>query len=121
MENNIIDLKELEKAQKRAARREWFKEKEQEAVTFVEEHKEAIAVLAPVVIGGCAKLVQLGLKTYNLGKQEDLKNLYVYDRSLGHYWKLRRELDNSEWVEIEQRRKNGEKLGDILNELNVLA
>lgn len=121
MENNIIDLKELEKARKKAARREWFEENKQKAVTFVEEHKEAIVVLAPVVIGGCAKLVQLGLKTYNLGKQEDLKNLYVYDRSLGHYWKLRRELDNSEWVEIEQRRKNGEKLGDILNELNVLA
>lgn len=111
MENNIIDCKELEKARKKAARREWFGEKKRKAITFVEEHKEVIMVLAPVVIGGCAKLVQLGLKTYNIGKQEELKNLYVYDRSLGHYWKLRRELDNSEWVEIEQRRKKWRKVG----------
>jgi len=49
-----------------------------------------------------------------------LKDLYCYDRSLGHYWKLRRELTNSEWVEIDQRKQNGERLADILDELKAL-
>ena len=53
-------------------------------------------------------------------KEKDLKDLYCYDRSLGHYWKLRRELTNSEWVEIDRRKSNGERLADILEELKVL-
>lgn len=53
-------------------------------------------------------------------KVEMLKNNYCYDRSLGHYWKLRRELTNDEWVLIDKRKKSGERLADILDELKVL-
>ena len=59
-------------------------------------------------------------KRINLRKQEELKDLYCYDRSLGHYWRLRRELTNAEWLEIDRRKKNGERLADILEELKVL-
>lgn len=119
-ENNIISVNELEKARKKAARREWFEEKKVEAKRFVCEHKQEI-LAASIVVGGVAlKGAKLIIKAHNLGKEEELKDLYVYDRSLGHYWKLRRKLDNREWVEIEQRRKNGERLGDILDELKVL-
>ena len=59
-------------------------------------------------------------KRINLRKQEVLKDLYCYDRSLGHYWRLRRELSNKEWLEIDQRKKNGERLSDILAEMKVL-
>lgn len=55
-----------------------------------------------------------------LNKEKDLKDLYCYDRSLGHYWKLRRELTNTEWVEIDKRKNNGERLSDILSEMKVL-
>ena len=58
-------------------------------------------------------------KRINLRKQEELKDLYCYDRSLGHYWRLRRELSNKEWLEIDQRKKNGERLSDILAEMKV--
>ena len=53
-------------------------------------------------------------------KEKDLKDLYCYDRSLGHYWTLRRRLTNAEWVEIDKRKNNGERLADILSELKVL-
>ena len=59
-------------------------------------------------------------KRVNLRKEEKLKDLYCYDRSLGHYWALRRELTNKEWVEINKRKQNGERLADILSELKVL-
>ncbi len=52
--------------------------------------------------------------------KEKVKDLYCYDRSVGHYWKLRRELSNKEWLEIDQREKNGERLSDILSEMKVL-
>ena len=55
-----------------------------------------------------------------LTKEQTLKDLYCYDRSLGHYWKLRRELTNEEWLEIDKRKKNGERLSDILDAMRVL-
>lgn len=83
-------------------------------------NKEAILILTPVVIGGATTLVKVVGKRINLHKQEAVKNLYCYDRSLGHYWALRRELTNSEWLKIDQRKKQGERLSDILAELRVL-
>lgn len=84
------------------------------------EHREEIIVLGPLALGA----VTMGCKTIgrhiNLRKQEAVKNLYCYDRSLGHYWALRRELTNAEWLKIDQRKKNGERLADILAELRVL-
>ena len=59
-------------------------------------------------------------KMRTLKKAEAVKNLYCYDRSLGHYWKLRRELTNDEWRFIDKRKATGERLADILADLNVL-
>lgn len=87
------------------------------------ENKELVILLVPVAVGGL-RLANNGVKAIskrvNLSKQEDIKNLYCYDRSLGHYWALRRELTNKEWLEIDLRKKNGERLSDILDELKVL-
>lgn len=83
-------------------------------------NKEIVLVLAPVFIGGITTVVKVVGKHVNLHKEEAVKNLYCYDRSLGHYWALRRELSNKEWLEIDQRKKNGERLSDILEALKVL-
>lgn len=87
---------------------------------WVIANKGVIITLAPVVIGGITTIVKVVGKNVNLRKQESVKNLYCYDRSLGHYWSLRRELTNEEWVTIDRRKKNGERLADILDELKVL-
>lgn len=84
------------------------------------DNKELLITVVPVVVGGAATVSRVVGRRVNLHKQESIKNLYCYDRSLGHYWRLRRELSNTEWLEIDQRKKNGEKLGDILSELKVL-
>ena len=55
-----------------------------------------------------------------MDKEKKVKDLYCYDRSLGHYWALRRELTNAEWVLVDKRKANGERLADILDELKVL-
>lgn len=69
---------------------------------------------------GTATIVKVVGKRINLHKQESVKNLYCYDRSLGHYWRLRRELSNREWLEIDNRKRNGERLSEILDEMKVL-
>lgn len=96
------------------------KEKLQDAGEWFNRNKETILVLTPIVIGGVTTIVKVVGKRINLHKQESVKNLYCYDRSLGHYWALRRELSNKEWLEIDKRKKNGERLSDVLEELKVL-
>lgn len=83
-------------------------------------NKEAVVILTPIAIKGVTTVVKVLGKNANLRKEETLKDLYCYDRSLGHYWKLRRELTNKEWLEIDRRKRNGERLSDILEELKVL-
>lgn len=111
---------DVDKMLRRQAFKRKVNEKFQEVKGWCVRNKEAIIVLTPVVVGGITTVVKVVGKRANLHKEESIKNLYCYDRSLGHYWRLRRELSNREWLEIDQRKKNGERLADILDELKVL-
>ena len=98
----------------------WFKQHLNSALNWCKENKEILIVVVPAAaaaITGGAKLVG---KIVDSNSEHNHQTLTCYDRSLGHYWKLKRELDNQEWVEIERRRKNGERLADILSEMRVL-
>ena len=97
-----------------------IKEKFQNIWYWISDNKELLVVVVPVFVGALTTILRVSTKAINNHNEKQLKELYCYDRSLGHYWKLRRPLRNSEWVEIEQRRKQGERLADILSELRVL-
>ena len=96
------------------------KEKAEDARYWYYQHREEVVILVPAVIGGAATIVKVVGKRVNLHKEESIRNLYCYDRSLGHYWRLRRGLSNQEWLAIDRRKANGERLSDILSELRVL-
>ena len=120
----VYDYDELVNNKKKADRRAWVYEKVNKAKWFVENHKAQIAAVAaatPVVVGTIMQIARMVSQQDRLKKAKDLKELYCYDRSLGHYWKLRRELTNDEWLAIDARKRSGERLADILKELNVLA
>lgn len=85
-----------------------------------QQNKEIINLVVPVAIGCLTTTIKVVGRRANLRKQENLKKFYCYDRSLGHYWELRRELTNKEWLRVDQRKKNGERLSDILAEMKVL-
>jgi hypothetical protein len=121
-ENVIIevDVRKFRREQKRAEFKKKLKSGFRKTKDWVVEHKDLVITLTPVIIGGIATVVKVVGKRSNLRKEEELKELYCYDRSLGHYWKLRRELSNQEWLEIDRRKKNGERLSDILSDMNVL-
>lgn len=118
MKENI--LKEVEKETKRRARKAKVVYCFQKSKEFLINNREKVIAGVPIVIGGIATVVKVVGKRSNLNKQEKLKDLYCYDRSLGHYWKLRRELTNKEWLEIDSRKKAGERLSDILSDMKVL-
>lgn len=105
-------------------RKREFKEKLnyriQNAKSWIVRNKDLVIYFTPIIITGVTTVVKVVGRYINHNKEESIKNLYCYDRSLGHYWRLRRELSNREWLEIDSRKKNGERLADILSELKVL-
>lgn len=108
------------KEEKAKALKEKARTKLHDANEWIKWHKEEIVTYGPIAIAGITTTAKVVGRRINLHKEETLKNLYCYDRSLGHYWRLKRPLSNREWVAIESRRKRGERLADILNSMNVL-
>ena len=105
----------------RAKQLEWrVKGEIQRCKVWAEQNPQMAFFVATTVVGAASYMGKGAIKHINLSKEESLKNMYCYDRSLGHYWKLRRELTNSEWVEIDKRKAAGERLADILDEMKVL-
>lgn len=90
------------------------------AYIWCKENPEIALAIGGTILSGVCYLGKASVKRSNIKAQEDVKNLYCYDRSLGHYWKLRRELRNDEWLEIDRRKQDGEALGDILDSMRVL-
>lgn len=123
----VIDEKKTVRAFKKLRRKQTFKRRFSVACKWVSDNKEVVILLGPAVIGlaaavvkGGISLVKAGVKHINIQTEKKVKDCYCYDRSLGHYWALRRELSNREWIEIDKRKKNGERMADILNDLHVL-
>lgn len=111
---------EFSKDEKTANFKANIREKLQTARDWVDWHRNEIVTVMPVVFVGATTVIKVVGRRVNLHKQEAIKNLYCYDRSLGHYWRLRRPLTNKEWLAIDIRRKHGERMADILMSMKVL-
>lgn len=114
---NVKDIYESQRVKNFKSK---IKEKFNNGKDWVIDNKETVMVLAPIVIGIATPIVKMVSKNITLKKAKDVKELYCYDRSLGHYWSLKRELTNNEWITIDRRRKCGERLADILDSMKVL-
>lgn len=114
--NKTIDIKEF----KKELWKRKFKAKIDQAVEIVKEHPTESLALATATVGGLFGLVKRHDRNSAIREQQRLKDEYIYDRSLGTYWKIRRKRTPVENLEIERRRKNGESLGDILSSMKLL-
>ena len=90
------------------------------AKEWVCANKQGLMFVVPAALGSLSTVIRVVGKRANLHKEQEFKDCYVYDRSLGHYFELRRKLTNKEWSAIDARKANGERLADILNDLKVL-
>lgn len=102
--------------------RDKAKVKTKEACYFVKENWQtilAVSAAAIPVATGAVKLVK-SLKGSAAERHEDrMKNCY-YDPSTGLHWDLKRMLNNSERIELMQRKRNGEFTEDILRDMRLL-
>lgn len=101
-------------------KQEWAKLKLVCAAEWCKDHKEAIIVFGPAIMGGIIEIAKISSKRNMVNEEKALKERYVYDRSAGHYFELKRQPKSSEWLQIEQRKMNGETLGAILNDMGIL-
>lgn len=98
----------------------WAKCKCTDAKIWCKNHKAEIITLAPVLISGTIELVKIVAKKGTVKEEQHLKDEYIYDRSNGHYYELRRKIKSSEWQMIDHRKREGEMLGDILQDMRLL-
>ena len=92
---------------------EWFNENKEFAITV------AIPT-AIAVVGGVNKMARSIDRKMDLKKEQELKDLRVYNRSTGDYLTLRRKMSAKEQVQFEARKRNGEPTAMILNEMGLL-
>lgn len=114
---NIDDFKREERIRKMKAKVEELKNKVKD---FVAEHPTESLAFVATAIGATVTHVRRLDRKKDLREQQRLREEYIYDRSLGSYWKTRRKLSNAEKLEIERRRRSGESLGEILRSMRLL-
>lgn len=106
---------------------ETFKEKvhrvshnaKEEVKDFYQNHKVGIYVGGTLLLSVAGMAVDI---TKTAMKRRDIKmqDLRIYDRSLDIWWDLRKKLTTDQRLEINDRMKAGEKLGDILRSMDCL-
>lgn len=120
MSEKQVSFEDFRKEQKKRERNEKFYNGVKKCTDWIQNNKEVAIGIGTFAVGAGGSMIKGLAKRQKVKEEKQLKNNYCYDRSLGHYWKLRRELTNEEWIAIDKRKRNGERLGDILAELKVL-
>lgn len=119
MEENIESFpspEEIKKLKKKAERRE----RKERIKKWIIDNKEIIIGSIPVVAATTTKVVKVVKRHQNHKAEKDLKDLYIYDAHLKHYWKLKRPLTSAEWIKVHERKEKGERLEVILKDMRVL-
>lgn len=91
---------------------------------FLKENPEFAYGVAVPSAAFAGRATYQAIKKHNRNKRQDkqekMKRTRIYDRSSGNYWHLKKELTNKQWLEVNKRKKAGEKTGDILKSMKVL-
>lgn len=123
MEDNKINVKKLERKIKIRNFANKVKEKVHDTYVWLDDNKEYLIVIIPAVMtvveGGLRLSKSISRNIANKQEQK-MKDMYIYDRSLGKYVELKKPLSNSDMKTILDRRENGEKLSNILIDLNLI-
>ena len=89
-------------------------------VEWGKSHKETIVVFGPVIGGAIIEFIKISTRAHTVREERVLKERFIYDDRHRHYYELKRQPRKSEWLQIDQRKDNGESLGLILEEMGLL-
>lgn len=97
-----------------------IKNKTKVTIEWCKKNPEIALAIGSGILAGGKFIIKSGIKYHQNRQLYELKNNYIYDRSHGHYWELRREPSSREFMEIDRRKDDGEKLVDILDDLRLI-
>ena len=117
MNLNGIKDKIKEKAQKTKAELDWQKYKLEE---WAKANPYEAATVGVAFLGAVVEIGRRVDRNARVRREAALKNRFIYDRSLGSYWKLRRAPTQSEQLKIERLRRSGMSYGDILTRMKLI-
>lgn len=89
-------------------------------IEICKENKEQTIAIAAIVVPAITETIKMVARANNKREDNDHRKLEIWDPVEGHWWKLRRELRTSEYLELEQRVKDGESRGEVLEDMGVL-
>ena len=123
VEAEVINTKSFERKCKREQFKRKVKAKIQEVIYWIDENKEFLIIVIPAasaILTGGFKVIKSLSRNVALAQEKRIKDMRIYDRSMGKYVELKRPLKNSDMKTILERRENGEKLSSILMDLNLI-
>lgn len=90
---------------------------------WLKDNYDVLLLVVPAGLGAikCGSKIINGIsRNIALAQEKRIKDLRIYDRSLGKYIELKRPLKQSDMKTIFERRENGEKLSSILMDLRLM-
>ena len=118
-----VEVIDADKQFRKEKRKKEFKRKVNEALYWINENKEVLVIVIPAALTIAkmgTSLVKSLLKIVELSQEKKIKDLKIYDRSMGKYLDLKRPLTQKDMKIVLERRENGEKLSNILMDMNLL-
>jgi len=97
----------------------WIVKQVKEVAKWCVDNPEVITV-GSTIIGGANWAITKFRKS-KIEREQQYQRTHIYDHSIGHHWTLKRELTSYEMWELDRRKADGERLGDILKSMRVLA
>ena len=114
---------DMEKEIRKAQRKREIRNKINDAMNWLNHNKEVLVIVIPAgiaVFNGSIKLGRSISRNIALRQEKQIKELKIYDRSLGRYIDLKRPLKQSDMKTILERKENGERLANILMDMNLM-
>ena len=84
------------------------------------EHREEAITIGIICVSTGFKFYKAAKKSHDLKVEKELKDTYIYDRSIGQCWKCCKKPTTEQYSEINRRKDNGEGLGTILADMRLL-
>jgi len=120
MEKNTVKQKLDEMKAKAEEKAKVAKEGVKEFVEWVKENPGYGIPLVLTGLGVAKGVFNTGRKAIDTGMELRKRDRQYYDPSLGMYLDLKKKLTKGQLIELDARRKKGESIIGILNDMNVL-
>ena len=118
-----VEVIDADKQLRKEKRKKEFKRKVNNVVYWINENKEFLIIAIPAgvtLVNGSFKLIRSISRNVALVQEKRIKDLRIYDHSMGKYLELKRPLTQEDMKTVLARRDNGEKLSNVLMDMQLL-